>query len=121
MTAADHDDSAVPGMPATGEVIGSLHCRPEQAPGPFVRAKSADEIPDEAAAHSRPPTFVLSAGQAGDAPAFAHVVARLRVRQAPRTAPHRTGRGADRRGVLLPRDPRALAQARDPGGHPRSG
>nr|WP_244291532.1 IS5 family transposase [Streptomyces subrutilus] len=41
-------------------------------------------------AHCRPLAFVLTAGQAGDAPAFAHVMARLRVprrRGRPRTRP----------------------------------
>lgn len=41
-------------------------------------------------AHCRPLTFILTAGQAGDAPAFAHVMGRLRVprrRRRPRTRP----------------------------------
>lgn len=45
-------------------------------------------------AHCRPLAFVLTAGQAGDAPAFAHVMARLRV-------PRRRGRPRTRPDVVL--------------------
>lgn len=72
-------------------------------------------------ARCQPQAFVLTAGQAGDAPAFAHIMARLRVprrRERPRTRPDLV---LGRQGVLLPRDPRVPAQGRNPGGHPRSG
>ncbi|MFJ6485396.1 IS5 family transposase [Streptomyces sp. NPDC091682] len=45
-------------------------------------------------AHCRPLAFVLTAGQAGDAPAFAHVMARLR-------CPRRRGRPRTRPDVVL--------------------
>nr|WP_246339195.1 IS5 family transposase [Streptomyces lunaelactis] len=45
-------------------------------------------------AHCRPLAFVLTAGQAGDAPSFAHVMARLRV-------PRRLGRPRTRPDVVL--------------------
>ncbi|MDV5143978.1 IS5 family transposase [Streptomyces sp. SBC-4] len=45
-------------------------------------------------AHCRPLVFVLTAGQAGDAPAFTHVMARLRV-------PRRRGRPRTRPDVVL--------------------
>lgn len=70
-------------------------------------------------AHCRPLAFVLTAGQAGDAPVFAHVMARLRV-------PRQRGRPRTRPDVVLADkaySSRAIRehQARNPGGHPRSG
>ncbi|MET8331954.1 IS5 family transposase [Streptomyces sp. NPDC005181] len=72
-------------------------------------------------AHCRPLAFVLTAGQAGDAPVFAHVMARLRV-------PRRRGRPRTRPDVVLADktySSRAirehLRKARYPGGDPRSG
>lgn len=53
-------------------------------------------------ARCQPQAFVLTAGQAGDAPAFAHIMARLRVprrRERPRTRPDLV---LGRQGVLLP-------------------
>ncbi|MFD0369802.1 IS5 family transposase [Streptomyces sp. NPDC127114] len=47
-------------------------------------------------AHCRPLVFVLTAGQAGDAPAFAHVYGSPARSPAPRTAPHQAGRGPGR-------------------------
>lgn len=60
---------------------------------------------------TRPPTFVLTDGHAGDVSAFPEAMARLpvpRPRGRPRTGPD----------VLLPRHPPTPAQARTPGGHP---
>ncbi|MFF8774514.1 IS5 family transposase [Kitasatospora sp. NPDC015120] len=95
------------GRPQLGR-LGRLHCRarsPARSRGPQKGAPAGE--PDDNAigrsrgglttkihlasdAHRRPLAFVLTAGQAGDAPAFAHVVARLRVprqRGRPRTRP----------------------------------
>lgn len=47
--------------------------------------------------------------------------ARLRVALRQRTATHQAGCGPGRQGVLLPRDPRAPAQARNPGSDPHPG
>ncbi|MFI2318370.1 IS5 family transposase [Streptomyces sp. CB00072] len=66
----------------------------------------------------RPLAFVLTPGQAGDAPAFTQVMARLRVPRPvgrPRTTP---GCGPGRQGLLVPRHPSSSPPTRDPGGDP---
>src|SRR5690606_35555750 len=60
----------------------------------------------------------LTAGQAGDAPAFTEVMAPPACSPTARSSAYQAGHGPGRQALLLPRDPRPPAQTRHPGGDP---
>ncbi|WP_420853240.1 IS5 family transposase [Segeticoccus rhizosphaerae] len=64
-------------------------------------------------------SFVLTPGQHGDSPQMATVLDGIHIsRSGPGPGTHQAGSGAGRQGVLLPREPRLAACARDPRDHP---